>query len=158
PFDLLVNNAAVFVENLFGNIGEEEIDKLFSVNVKAMINITQEVAKGLIDNKKLGCSIVNVSSRAEKVASKRVMVYGATKAAVDQITRILALELGVHQIRVNAVNPRAVLETEMDKKAWNEMLKSPAFIETIPLHRLAQLKDVVNTIVYLLSDKAFLVF
>ncbi|RWS18534.1 L-xylulose reductase-like protein, partial [Leptotrombidium deliense] len=88
-----------------------------------------------------------------KAAIREHLVYGATKAAVDQITRISALELGQHQIRVNAVNP-TVVWTDLGKMVWSDPAKSQPLIDRIPLHRFNEVKDVVNTIVYLLSDKA----
>ncbi|RWS21976.1 L-xylulose reductase-like protein, partial [Leptotrombidium deliense] len=151
PFELLVNNAAVLKPKLIGNITEDDVDSQLAVNVKAIINITQEVAKGMIDNKRVACSIVNVSSIVSSVATKGCLVYGATKAAIDQITRVSALELGKHQIRVNAINPGPVM-TKMLQGATPEALQ--AVIGRMPLQRAAQVNDVANLIAYLLSEKA----
>ncbi|RWS20596.1 dehydrogenase-like protein, partial [Leptotrombidium deliense] len=149
--DLLVNNAGIMTMNEIGNISEDEVNCQFAVNVKGVINITQEVAKRMIDNKMVGCSIVNVSSIGASVATQALLVYSATKAAIDQITRVSALELGKHQIRVNAVNPGAVM-TEIMQNAPKHLVD--AVIGRMPLQRAAQVNDVANLIAYLLSDKA----
>ncbi|RWS21058.1 dehydrogenase-like protein, partial [Leptotrombidium deliense] len=158
--DLLVNNAGIVTLNAIGNIIYKiaKIDLIsfinfsqFAVNVKGIINITQEVAKRMIDNKMDGCSIVNVSSMGASVATQGCLVYNATKAAIDQITRVSALELGKHQIRVNAVNPGPVM-TEIMQNAPKHLVD--AIIGRMPLQRAAQVNDVANLIAYLLSDKA----
>ncbi|RWS22992.1 L-xylulose reductase-like protein, partial [Leptotrombidium deliense] len=151
PVDLLVNNAGIGNTNEIGNISEEEVDSVFEVNVKAIINITQEVAKLMIDKKRSGCAIVNVSSMGSIVALKGCCVYGAAKAAIDQVTRIAALELGKYQIRVNAVNPGPVM-TQHLQNAPQDLVHE--IIGRMPLQRVAQVNDVANLIAYLLSDKA----
>ncbi|RWS01900.1 L-xylulose reductase-like protein [Leptotrombidium deliense] len=107
----------------------------------------------MISRKKFGCSIVNVSSQASMAALKDHLIYGATKAAVDQLTRTMALELGEHQIRVNAVNP-TVVWTDMAKVGWSDPVKAKNMTDRIPLHRFAEVEDVVHAIIFLLSDKA----
>ncbi|RWS23908.1 L-xylulose reductase-like protein [Leptotrombidium deliense] len=158
PVDLLVNNAVHVKVDVFGNISEDDVDKYYNiihlqlaVNVKAVINITQEVVKGMIDNKREGCSIVNVSSIAANVAMGAYLVYGATKAALHQITRVSALELGKYQIRVNAVISGPVVSQAM-QVIPNDVIN--AIIGRMPLQRAAQVNDVANLITYLLSDTA----
>ncbi|RWS23128.1 L-xylulose reductase-like protein [Leptotrombidium deliense] len=149
--DLLVNNAAIQRMNEIGNISDEEFDSFFAVNVKALINITQEVAKGMIENKRVGCSIVNVSSTGSKCAVNSTLVYGAAKAAVNQITKVSALELGKHQIRVNAILP-GVVKSGMYYEVTQDFLN--AFLARIPMQRAAEANDVANLVAFLLSDKS----
>ncbi|RWS19307.1 L-xylulose reductase-like protein, partial [Leptotrombidium deliense] len=153
---LLVNNAGILKYNSIGNISEEEVNSnhryvVYAAQVKAVVNITQEVAKGMIDHKRVGCSIVNVSSAATNVTRTEYLIYGAAKAAIDQITRVSALELGKHQTRVNAIQTGAVL-TDMHHRVLIGL--EGAFIGRAPLHRAALVIDVTNFVVYLLSDKA----
>jgi len=98
-------------------------------------------------------SIVNVSSQASLVGLKNHLVYCASKGAVDQLTRALALELGSLQIRVNSVNPTVVL-TDMSKVAWSEPTAAQEMLNKIPLGKFAQIKNVVDVIVFLLSNQA----
>lgn len=78
-------------------------------------------------------------------------VYSASKAAVDSLTKSLALELGPRKIRVNSVNPTVVL-TQMGRANWSDPAKSGPLLAAIPLRRFAELNEVVEPILYLLSD------
>lgn len=128
------------------------IYSLFNVNVKAAINITQIIATGM-KNRGSGGSIVNVSSVAGIMGLEDHTVYGATKASLDIMTKIWALELGPFNIRVNSVNP-TVTWTDMASVGWSDPIVREKMIEKHPLRRFAKPEDVVNTIVYLLSDKS----
>jgi len=118
PIDLLVNNAGVAKLMSFLNVQQEDIDTCFDVNVKAVINISQVVAESLISR---GCpgSIVNISSQSSVRAGPDRTVYSASKGALDMITKVMALELGPHKIRVNSVNPTVVM-TDMGIMAWSD--------------------------------------
>ena len=93
----LVNNAAVARLAKFVDCEPSEFDALMNVNVKSMMHISQLVAKEMIKNAK-GGSIVNVSSQASQAALDNHTIYCTTKAAVDHMTRMMALELGPHQV------------------------------------------------------------
>lgn len=100
-----------------------------------------------------GGSIVNVSSLAGLIGIAGHSVYSATKAAVDSLTKSLALEFGPRKIRVNSVNPTVVL-TNMARANWSDPAKSEPLLNSIPLHRFAEIDDVIDAIVYLLSDRS----
>lgn len=152
---LLVNNAGIAILGPFEEAKPEDFDKIFSVNVKAPLFIAQVVAKKMIASG-FGGAIVNVSSQASKKALKNHILYCSTKAAVDMLTKSLALELGPHQIRVNAVNPTVVL-TDMGRLGWSDPAKAKPMLDQIPLGRFAEVEEVVHAIVYLLSDKASMI-
>lgn len=82
--------------------------------------------------------------------------YCASKGAIDQLTRTMALELGVYGIRVNAVNPTVVL-TAMGKLAWSEESKARPMLDCIPLGRFATIDDVVGPVAFLCSDLAAMI-
>ncbi|CAH0380507.1 unnamed protein product [Bemisia tabaci] len=147
--DGLVNNAGIALNAPLLQITEEQIDRSFNINVKALINVTQTVVPKMIE-KKQG-SIVNVSSQASLAGLAEHTVYCGTKAAVDGLTRAMALELGEHNIRVNTVNPTVVM-TAMGKQVWSNPAKGNPLKEKIPLHRFAEVDDVVDAIIFLLSD------
>ena len=157
PIDLLVNNAAYakLTPVVGAAVTEQECNDHFDVNVKGIINITQIVAQGMIDRKN-GGSIVNVSSQAGLVALKDHLVYCASKAAVDSLTKVFALEYGPFNIRTNAVNPTVTM-TDMAKVGWSEKEKADAMLSKIPLGRFAEVPEVVDAIVYLLSDKSSMI-
>ena len=103
-------------------------------------------------------AMVNISS----IASTRglaTIFYGASKAALDQITRCMAVELGPHNIRVNGVNPTMVENTSMTQDILRNTDEETvaSFDQMIPLKRRAKTEEVVNTVLYLLSDKADLI-
>lgn len=94
----LVNNAAIAICSPFLNATEKEFDSQFNVNVKAGMHVSQIVARSMI-NRKCGGSIVNISSQASQAALEDHVIYGMTKAAVDHMTRVMALELGPHNVK-----------------------------------------------------------
>lgn len=122
---------------------------VFNVNFKALFNISQLVVPQMVS----GSSIVNVSSLASKVGIAGHSVYSASKAAVDSLTQSLALDLGPRNIRVNSVNPTVVL-TQMGRANWSDPAKSAPLLGAIPLHRFAELHEVVEPIVFLLSERS----
>ncbi|KAK9499224.1 hypothetical protein O3M35_002301 [Rhynocoris fuscipes] len=152
PFDCLVNNAAVALLEPFLDATESSFDTSFDINVKAPLRISQAVSKQMIQHNIKG-SIVNISSQASKVALRDHVVYCATKAAIDAMTRVMALELGEYGIRVNTVNPTVVM-TNMGRIGWSDPNKAKPLLDRIPLHRFAEVEEVVNTILFLLSDEA----
>ncbi|KAK7576213.1 hypothetical protein V9T40_012499 [Parthenolecanium corni] len=155
PIDVLINNAAVAECDSFFDVKPESIDRVFNINVKSVINVSQVVAAGMVQ-RKTGGAIVNISSQAAQAALADHVVYGATKAAVDSITRCMALELGEHNIRVNSVNP-TVVWTEMGAKHWSDEKRSKPMLEKIPLHKFAAIEDVVHAVLFLASNKAAMV-
>lgn len=155
PIDLLVNNAGVARLKPFLDATAEDFDVTFAVNVKAILNISQVVAKNMIERNVAG-SIVNLSSQASKAALKDHAVYCASKGAVDMLTKAMALELGPHNIRVNSVNPTVVM-TEMGKLGWSDSKKAQTMISKIPLGRFAEIDEVIDPVVYLLSERSSMI-
>ncbi|XP_075231566.1 L-xylulose reductase-like isoform X2 [Lycorma delicatula] len=153
--DCLVNNAGIAKLAPFLDAEPEDFDKVFDTNVKAVLNISQVVAKGMVERGK-GGSIVNISSQASKAALADHAVYSSSKAALDMLSRVMALELGPHNIRVNCLNPTVVM-TEMGRLGWSDPVKSEEMLSKIPLHRFAEVDEVVNAILFLLSDKASMI-
>ncbi|XP_047464795.1 L-xylulose reductase [Mugil cephalus] len=152
PIDLLVNNAACANLQPFLEVTPDQFDRAFSVNVKAVLHVSQIVARGM-KARGSGGSIVNVSSQASQCALRDHAVYCATKGALDMLTKVMALELGPHKIRVNSVNPTVVM-TEMGRIGWSDPKKAKTMISRIPLGHFAEVEDVVNSILFLLSDKS----
>ncbi|KAI4533776.1 hypothetical protein MG293_016795 [Ovis ammon polii] len=150
PVDLLVNNAAVAFLQPFLEVTKEAYDMSFSVNLRAVIQVSQIVARGLIARGAPGV-IVNVSSQASQRGLTNHSVYCSTKGALDILTKVMAVELGPHKIRVNAVNPTVVM-TPMGQAAWSDPQKAKAMLDRIPLGRFAEMENVVDTIPFLLSD------
>nr|CAB3236572.1 L-xylulose reductase-like [Phallusia mammillata] len=150
PIDLLVNNAGIAVADIVLDAKPADFDKSMTINVKAPIVISQIIAEGMI-KRKTGGSIVNVSSKASLRGMQNYLLYAASKAALDSVTRTMSLELGPHNIRVNSVNP-TVAKTDMSKAVWDNPANTKMLTSVIPLGRLAEISEVVSVILFLLSD------
>ena len=130
-------------------------DMVMTVNARGSLLVIKHVTPGMIE-RGAGGSIVNVSSQASLVALSGHISYGSSKAALDNITRVAALELGKHRIRVNAVNPTVVM-TEMSASYWGRPDVGPPFLEQMPLGRWATEDEVAAPICFLLSDDASMI-
>jgi L-xylulose reductase len=150
--DLLVNNAAIAILEPFLKTSAEAWDKTMAVNLRAVMIISQVVATQMIERGVAG-SIVNVSSMASFQALHDHAAYCASKAGLDQLSAVMAVELGQYGIRVNSVNPTVVL-TEMGKRAWSDPVKGGPMLARIPLGRFAECEDIASVVCFLLSDGA----
>ncbi|RRD49601.1 SDR family oxidoreductase [Arachnia propionica] len=130
-------------------------DRVMAVNARGTLLVTKYTSRSMIRLGK-GGSIVNVSSQASLVALQNHISYGSSKAAVDNITRVSALELGRHGIRVNSVHPTVVM-TEMSEFYWGRPEIGDPFIEQMPLGRWATQAEVAAPVVFLLSDRAAMI-
>jgi L-xylulose reductase len=130
-------------------------DKVISINARGALLVTKYAAKSMIRLGK-GGAIVNVSSQAALVALPGHISYGASKGALETLTKVSALELGKHGIRVNAVNPTVVM-TPMSAWYWGRPEIGGPFLERMPLGRWATVDDVAGPIVFLLSDAASMI-
>jgi NAD(P)-dependent dehydrogenase (short-subunit alcohol dehydrogenase family) len=150
---LLVNAAGSFIPTPFLDYDGPAYDSYFELD-RAIFFITQTVARGMIDAGR-GGSIVNIGSMwAEKaIAATPSSGYSAAKAGLHALTRNLAIELGPHHIRVNAVAPAVVAtpiyEKFVPKEKMDETLHS--FDSLHPLGRVGTARDLANTITFLLS-------
>jgi L-xylulose reductase len=130
-------------------------DKVISINARGALLVIKYAARSMIRLGK-GGSIVNVSSQAGLVALPGHISYGSSKAALDNITRVSALELGKHGIRVNSVNPTVVM-TEMSAFYWGRPDIGGPFLEQMPLGRWATEAEIAAPIVFLLGDGASMI-
>jgi L-xylulose reductase len=130
-------------------------DKVIGINARGSLLVIKHVAPGMIA-RDVGGSIVNVSSQASLVALPGHVSYGSSKAALDNITRVSALELGKYNIRVNSVNPTVVM-TDMSASYWGRPDVGPPFLEQMPLGRWATEDEIAAPICFLLSDGASMI-
>ncbi|XP_044272505.1 L-xylulose reductase-like isoform X2 [Tribolium madens] len=155
PVDLLVNNAGEGMIKALVDLEEGDVDRVLAINTKALINVTRIVVKDLLARKAPG-SIVNLSSQASLAGLLHHTVYCASKGAVDAFTRAAALELGPHNIRVNCVNPTVIM-TDMGRLGWSDPKVAQPMLQKIPLRRFGEVRDVVDVVLFLLSDKATMI-
>ena len=152
PIDLLVNNAAITILEPFLETRQDSFAAILAVNTHAPMFVTQLVAADLVRRGVPG-AIVNVSSNAANMGTIDHAAYCASKAALDALTRVGAVELGPHGIRVNSVNPTVTL-TPMGEMAWSDPAKSGPVLKRIPLGRFLQPEEVAEAVCFLLSDAA----
>ncbi|ODM93715.1 L-xylulose reductase [Orchesella cincta] len=159
PVDCLINNAGIAQRAAFLETSPQNVDAHFDVNYKATVIISQIVARKMIKRGK-GGSIVNMSSIASQRALPNCGIYCCTKAALDMLTKVMALELGPHQIRVNSVNPGSVLTdmnsvTTCDASTKEKIEKvEKILISRTPTQTLwMPIRDVVNTTLFLASNQ-----
>jgi glucose 1-dehydrogenase len=151
--DGLVNNAGIFKSAPFLDISEADWDAVIAVNLKGHFLVGQAVARQLVAQGG-GGAIVNMSSVNARLTIASIASYNASKGGIDQLTRVMALALSEHGIRVNGVAP-GTIATELAAKAVLTSEEAKARILTrTPMKRLGEPTEVANVVAYLLSDAA----
>ncbi|RUW89661.1 SDR family oxidoreductase [Mesorhizobium sp. M7A.F.Ca.US.011.01.1.1] len=130
-------------------------DKVITINARGALLVTKYATRQMVAIGK-GGAIVNVSSQAALVALDGHISYGSSKAALENITRCSALELGKYNIRVNSVNPTVVM-TPISSGHWSQPHVAEPFLKQMPLGRWATEDEVAGPIVFLLSDTASMI-
>ena len=146
--DILINNAGIRISKNVADIEEAEYDRLFAINVKGIFFACQQAARRLSD----GGRIINISSAVTRMMLPGYSIYSASKGAVDQITRVLAKELGGRNITVNAVSPGPV-DTDLFREGKSkEQIQQMA--EMAALGRIGEVEDIADAVAFLASDAA----
>jgi len=152
--DILINSAGIVALDKAEALSEDMWDKTMNVNLKASFMMAQAFGKYLIDERRAG-SIVNIASQAGVIALDKHVAYCASKGAIIAITKVMAMEWGKHDIRVNAVSPTVVL-TELGHKAWDGPA-GDALKKEMPSERFAEPDEVAGVIAFLCSDAAAMI-
>ncbi len=145
--DILVNNAGITRDTLMLRMSETQWDEVLSTNLKSVFNYTKAVQKTML--KQRSGSIINMSSVVGLNGNAGQANYAASKAGIIGFTKSIAKEFGARGIRANAIAP-GFIETEMTDKLPEDIKKQ--WIETVPLKRFGDVKDVANVAVFLASD------
>lgn len=150
---VVVNNAGVsHVNKPLLDIDEAEFDRVFAVNVKGVFLVSQLAVPYLRRNG--GGAIINIGSTAGLRPRPGLSAYNATKGAVHNLTKTLAVELAPDRIRVTAIAPVATDTPLLPTFLGNAEGQREKFIATVPLGRLARPQDVANVALFLASDEA----
>ena len=146
--DILVNNAGILLFKEIAEIQDDEFDRIVDVNFKSVFYTLREATTKLADHGR----VVNISSTVTRLMLPRYGAYAATKAAVEQLTRIFAREMGRRNITANIVSPGPV-DTELFRAG-----KTAADIErmaaTAALGRIGAADDIAQVVLFLVSDQA----
>ena len=150
--DILVNNVGVTHSADFLDLAEIDFDRVLRINLKSMFLCGQAAAREMV--KRQSGSIINMSSVNAELAIPNQVPYVVSKGGVNQLTKVMALNLAPHGIRVNGIGPGTIL-TELARKA---VLGSPEARHTIlsrtPLGRCGKPEEVASIAAFLASDDA----
>ena len=146
--DIVVNNAGVYGAQPLAEFTLETYQRIFGINVQGTILIASEAVKCFPET---GGRIINLSSVLANAVTPNAAVYGASKAAIEALTRYWALELGPRNITVNAVAP-GLTDTDMASGLPPEAQKAVA--ARTPLGRLGRPEEIADAVAFLASDEA----
>jgi NAD(P)-dependent dehydrogenase (short-subunit alcohol dehydrogenase family) len=147
--DVLVNNAGIALTKPLLDQTQEDWDSVLSVNLSGAFHVAQEAARRMTESGK-GGSIVNIASILGLRVAQQLPGYSASKAALIQLTKAMALELARHRIRVNALAP-GYIKTGIND-AFFETDAGLALIKRVPQRRLGELSDLDGPLLLLASD------
>ncbi len=145
--DILVNNAGITMDALLLRMSEQQWDTVINVNLKSVFNFTKAVQRIMI--KKMGGSIINMSSVVGVGGNAGQANYSASKAGMIGFTKSIAMELGSRNVRCNAIAPGFII-TEMTNKLPEDVKKQ--WEEKIPLRRGGTPEEVAKVALFLASD------
>ena len=157
--DVLVNNAGTNRPEHFTKVKRENMEYLTNLNMKAVFNVAQLCSQKMIkskNRKKIGGSIIHMSSQLGKVGAPIRSVYNMNKFGIEGLARGMAFELAKYNIRVNTVCPTFV-ETPMVKHFFKNKKFKNQMIKNIPLGRVAKESDVATAVAFLAADSSAMI-
>ena len=157
--DILVNNAGTNIPEHFTKVKRQNMEYLVKLNTISTFNLAQLCALKMLETKnrkKIGGSIINMSSQMGHVGGPIRSVYNMTKAGLEGLTRGMAIDLAKNNIRVNTVCPTFVV-TPMTKKFLKNKKFKQDMLKNIPLGRFADASDVATTVTFLASDASSMI-
>jgi len=151
--DLLVNNAGITHACDFLELAEADFDRVLAVNLKSMFLCGQAVARAMVKQGTHG-AIINMSSANAVVAIANQVPYVVSKGGINQLTKVMAVALAPHGIRVNAIGPGTIL-TELSKAAvLTDDAARRKILSRTPLGRCGEPEEVAAVAAFLASDDA----
>ena len=157
--DILINNAGTNIPEHFTKVKRRNLEFLVKVNTIAAFNIAQLCTLKMLktkNRKKVGGSIVNMSSQMGHVGGPIRSVYNMNKHGLEGLTKGMALDLAKHNIRVNTICPTFVV-TPMTKKFLKNKKFRRDMLNNIPLGRFAEMSEISSAVVFLASDAASMI-
>ncbi|MFN3604108.1 MAG: 3-oxoacyl-ACP reductase family protein [Leptonema sp. (in: bacteria)] len=149
--EVLVNNAGFVKDNPLFSATLEEFEKMVSINMKSVWYLTKRLIRFMIRNKR--GRIINISSVIGSTGNPTQSVYGMTKAAIDNFTKTIAMELAEHGILVNSVAP-GFIDTDMTKNLPDEHKKG--ILDKIPLRRMGNPEEVAEVVAFLATSGTYI--
>ncbi len=155
PLDGCVNNAGITHLTPFLKHQVEDLEKVLAINVKAVMEVSRLAAQSMIIQSK-GGSIVNISSVASSLGIPEHTAYCASKAALEAMNRVMAVELGPSKIRANCICPTVTM-TSMGQQVWSDPVKQEKILNRIPIGRFVKPVEIAYVTAFLLSDLAAMI-
>lgn len=150
--NILINNVGIVIRQSLTNLDMNVYDRVMNINVRSVVALTRLAIPYLKATKG---NIVNVASVAGILASPQLLAYSMSKAAINQFTKCIAVELGPKGIRVNAVNPGITNTSMLNSIPIDERDDMVTFFrQSYPLQRIGEPNDVTRLIAFLASDEA----
>ncbi|HWH62778.1 MAG TPA: SDR family oxidoreductase [Ginsengibacter sp.] len=150
--DILVNNAGINLKKDFTEVTDSEFEKIIHTNVTAMFVLSREVVKCMIETK--SGSIINISSMASQYGLPRVIAYSASKAAIEGMTRAMAVELSPKGIRINCIAP-GFIATDMSAKALNnDKERKDKVMSRTPMGAMGMPADIGDAALFLATESS----
>ena len=157
--DILVNNAGTNIPEHFTKVQKKNMEYIVKLNTIATFHLAQLCTLKMLktkNRKKIGGSIINMSSQLGHVGGSIRSVYSMTKFGLEGLTKGMAIDLAKNNIRVNTVCPTFV-ETPMIKRFFKNKKFKKEMIKNIPLGRVADVSDVATAVAFLASDSASMI-
>lgn len=149
--DILINNAGVFLGSPTHEMEDDMWNAVFETNLNGVFRLTRKVLSQMVEQK--SGNIINISSILSTIALPSTAAYSASKGAVDQFSRVVAVEYAKEGIRSNCICP-GMIETDMTE----EMRKDEEFVAEIkkayPIGRFGQPQEIANACLFLASDES----
>lgn len=151
--DILVNNAGVVGHLMVVDMDREVWDRQIAVQLTGPFLMSKHVARHMIDRGG-GGRIVNISSVSAVMGRMKLAAHCASKGGLTMLTKVLAMELGQHQVTVNAVAPGLIdVPSQRDEQNLSSSYKT-RYLEELPLGRIGQPDDIAQTVLFLCSSAA----
>ena len=147
--DILVNNAAMNIRAPLLELGEDGWDRVINTDLKGCYLCAQAAGRIMVEQRR--GNIINIASTAALKAAPQMGAYCIAKAGVVMLTKVLAVELGQYNIRVNAVAPY-IVKTKFSQPLWSEPEALKQIEAEIPVGRLAETGDIVGAVLFLAAD------
>ena len=157
--DILVNNAGTNIPEHFTKVRKKNMEYMVKLNTVATFNLAQLCTLKMFETKnrkKIGGSIINISSQMGHVGGKIRSVYNMTKFGLEGLTKGMAVDLAKNNIRVNTVCPTFV-STQMTKRSFSNKKLKREIINNIPLGRVAEVSDVATAVAFLASNASSMI-
>jgi NAD(P)-dependent dehydrogenase (short-subunit alcohol dehydrogenase family) len=150
--DILVNNAGINLKKDFLKVSDEEFQQILQTNVTAIFALSREVSKKMVHQG--SGTIINISSMAAQYGLPKVIAYSASKAAIEGMTRAMAVELSPKGIRVNCIAP-GFISTDMSARALNgDKERMQKVLSRTPMGELGKPGDIGDAALFLASESA----